>query len=178
MTSKIGVQREVIVFSGGDEWTVEELTEFLGHLYVLYNRISVLREERTKAPTRPSRQMYASKSRVPEDRKMIVESMTIHSPMEINLKGIADIIREAREAIKDIYRNPLERKHLEQQLEHDTKLNDIEIAKSKIDLIRDANQAMLEIGVSDEERHATLRALYAPASDAADIVEKKNLKIE
>jgi hypothetical protein len=177
-TSNNGIQRETIVFSGSNEWTVEELTEFLGHLYVLYNRISVLREERSKAPARLSRQMYASKSRVPDDRKMFVESLTIHSPMEINLEGIAEIIREAREAIKDIYRNPLERKQLEQQLEHDATLNDIEIARSKLDLIREANQLMLEIGVSDEERRATLKALYDPASDAADIVEQKNLEIE
>jgi hypothetical protein len=178
MTSDKAIQRETIVFSGGNEWTVEELTEFLGHLYVLYNRISVLREKRDKAPSKLSRQMYASKSRVPDDRKMIVESLTIHSPMEINLQGIAEIIREAREAIKDLYRNPLERRRLEEQLEHDSKLNDIEIAKCKIDLIREANQAMLEIGISDEERQATLKALYAPASDAAEIVEQKNLEIE
>lgn len=178
MTSENDIRRETIVFSGGNEWTVEELTEFLGHLYVLYNRISVLGEQRDKAPTRLSRQLYASKSRVPEDRKMIVESLTIHSPMEINLQGVAEIIRQAREAIKDLYRNPLERKRLEQQLEHETKLNDIEIAKCKIDLIRDANQAMLEMGISDEERQATLKALYAPAGDAADIVEQKNLEIE
>jgi hypothetical protein len=178
MTADKEIQHEMIAFSGGNDWTVEELTEFLGHLYVLYNRISVLREKRDKAPSKLSRQMYASKSRVPDERKMIVESLTIHSPMEINLQGIAEIIREAREVIKDLYRNPLERRRLEQQLEHDSTINDLEIAKCKIDLIRDANKAMLEIGISNEERQATLKALFAPASDAADIVEQKKLEIE
>ena len=177
MASTEQLQLESITISGGDRWTVEDLTEFLGHLYVLYNRISVLREERHKVPARLSRQMYASKSRVAEQQKMVVESLTIRSPMEINLQGIAAIIREAREAVKDIYRNPLERRKLEQQIEHEEKLNDIEIAASKLRLLRDANQTMLELGIPEEERRATLKALYDPAREAADIVVEKDLEI-
>lgn len=178
MTTTDGIELETITISGGDSWTVEELTEFLGHVYVLYNRISVLKEERHKAPARLSRQMYASKSRVAVEEKMTVDSLTIKSPMEINLSGIGEIIREAREAIKDIYRNPAERKRLEEQLRKEAKLNDIKIARSKLRLIRDANRTMREIGVPEEERQATLKALYDPASDAADTVAAKNLEIE
>ena len=56
--------------------------------------------------------------------------------------------------------------------------NDIELAKSKLKLIRDANQTMLEIGMSDDERRATLKALHDPARDAANIVAQKKLKID
>lgn len=178
MTTTNHLQLESITISGGDRWTVEELTEFLGHLYVLYNRISVLREERQQVPARLSRQMYASKSRVADPEKMTVESLTIRSPMEISLTGIAEIIREAREAVKDIYRNPLERRKLEQQIEHEEKLNDVELAESKLRLLRDANRTMLELGIPEGERRATLKALYAPASEAADMVVEKDLKID
>jgi hypothetical protein len=167
-----------LAISGGDDWTVEELTELLGHMYVLYNRISVLKETRRKAPARLSRQMYGSKGRVPQARKMTVESLTIQSPMTINFQGVGQIIKEVREAVKDFYRNPIERRQLEQQLEHQAKMNDIKLAESKLRLIRDANQTMLEIGVSDEERQASLKALQDPASDAADIIAQKKLKIE
>lgn len=178
MTTQDDLPLESITISGGDRWTVEELTEFLGHLYVLYNRISVLREERHQVPARLSRQLYASKSRVAEQQKMTVESLTIRSPMEINLRGIAEIIREARQAVKDIYRNPLERRKLEQQIEHEEKLNDVELAQSKLRLLRDANQTMLELGIPEGERRATLKALYAPASEAADMIVEKDLEID
>ncbi len=167
-----------MTITGGDEWTVEELTEFLSHIYVLYNRVSVLREERQRKPARFSKQMYASKRRVRSDKKMTIESLTIQSPMEVNLKGSGGIIKEVREGIKDAYRNPLERRKIEQQLQHDAQMNKIELAETKLKLIRSANQTMLEIGVSDEERQATLKALLGPAANAADIVEHKDLKIK
>ena len=36
----------------------------------------------------------------------------------------------------------------------------------------------IELGVSEEERRATLKALFDPARDAADTVAEKKLKIE
>lgn len=169
---------QTMTITGGDEWTVEDLTELLGHIYVLYNRISVLREKRSKKPASLSRQMYASKRRVRPDRKMTVDSLTIQSPMEVNLKGSGEIVEQVREGIKDIYRNPLERKKLGQQLQHDAKMNKIEVAEAKLKLIRSASKTMEEIGVSDEERQAVLKALLDPAMDAARMIEHKDLTIE
>ncbi len=57
-------------------------------------------------------------------------------------------------------------------------MNEMEVAETKLKLIRDANQAMLEIGMPDEDRQATLKALLDPAKDAADMVTQKNLEIE
>lgn len=169
---------ESIVITGGDDWTVEELTEFLGHLYVLYNRISVLKEKRRKKPASIARQMYASKSRVPLKKKMKVESLTIQSPMTINLLGIGEIVRQVRKGVKDFYRNPRERERLDEELRHEGEMNRIKEAAAKIELIRSANETLEEIGIPDDDRIASLRALASPASDAAEIVKRKKLRID
>ena len=109
---------------------------------------------------------------------MTVKSLTIQSPMAINLQGIGEIIREVHEGVNDVYRNPLERRRREQQLEHNAQMNKMEVAETKLKLIRDVNQAMLEIGMPDEDRQATLKALLDPAKDTADMVTQKNLEIE
>ena len=62
---------------------------------------------------------------------MTVKSLTIQSPMAINLQGIGEIIREVHEGVNDVYRNPLERRRREQQLEHNTQMNEMEVAETK-----------------------------------------------
>ena len=112
------------------------------------------------------------------DKKIVVSSLTIQSPMSIGLDGIGEIIREVRETVKDFYRNPRERQMLDQQLSHDAEMKKIKLAKSKLKLIRSANRTFDGLGLSKEDKNASIKALFDPANEASKLIQRKDLTID
>tara|TARA_R110002073_G_scaffold312409_2_gene483848 strand:- start:364 stop:1113 length:750 start_codon:yes stop_codon:yes gene_type:complete len=93
-----------------ENWTVQGLYTFFHQLNILYNRLYVLDDQIRSGHNRKLKSiLYGSLSRVEPEAQLILDSIEIHSPADINLTGSGEIIDELGETWKDLrYRNKIE----------------------------------------------------------------------
>lgn len=180
-TKEIGMQNDSassLTIRGGDDWTAEELSDLITSFYILYNRALVLSAKRYRSAGGLVHQLYASRGRVRPEDKLIVSSLSIASPMELNFRGTGGLLKQVRELTKDLTgRNRIEREMLQEDLDRQKDANRIASAKAKMELIQMAAQAIDAMDASPKERVKVLSAILDPAIDAANIIESKGLKL-
>ena len=120
-----------IKFKGDDEWSVVNLYRFLHYLNVFYNRLYVLEKYSHLDYSELKKKMNNSLNYIGKGNELSVSSMKLHSPFEIKLFGISDILKKIIDFYKDItYRIELEKQ--ERGLEIEKK--QIAVEKDKADL--------------------------------------------
>jgi hypothetical protein len=120
-----------IKFKGEDEWSVVNLYRFLHYLNVFYNRLYVLEKYSHLDYSELKKKMNNSLSYIGKGNELSVSSMKLHSPFEIKLFGISDILKTIIDFYKDItYRIALEKKERELELEK----KQIAVEKEQADL--------------------------------------------
>ena len=112
-------QRSQLELVAVENWSVQDLYTFFHQLNILYNRLYVLDDQIRIGNKRKLRSLlYGSLSRVKPLNQLVLASIEIHSPADINLEGAGEIIDELGETWKDLkYRNKIEEEHLNIQLQ-------------------------------------------------------------
>ena len=91
-----------IKFKGDDEWSVVNLYRFLHYLNVFYNRLYVLEKYSHLDYSELKKKMNNSLNYIGKGNELSVSSMKLHSPFEIKLFGISDILKKIIDFYKDI----------------------------------------------------------------------------
>jgi hypothetical protein len=167
-----------IKFSAQGDWTVTDLQNFFHQLNILYNRLYVIDDLNSDSKAKLTNILNTSLSRVPEYDQLLVDYIEIHSPAKFSLKGGDKIIGQVRSFIKDVwYDNKLEKKKKEQELEHQEKLNDLEIADKHTDLINKQIGILRDVGYSDEDIQKNIKKLTDPVNKISSIMYEKDVKL-
>lgn len=88
------------------------------------------------------------------------------------------IIGQTRGLIKDIwYDNSLEKKKKEQELSHQEKLNELELARQKTSLVEQQIGVMRNAGFSDEEIQENIKKLTDPVEKIYTLMQHREVKL-
>ena len=165
-----------IRFSAQDDWTVTDLQLFFHQLNILYNRLYVISELKPGSKAKLTNILNSSLSRVPEENQLLVDCIEIHSPAKFSFKGADKIIGQIRGFVKDIwYENRLEAKRKEQEIQHQAKKNELEIANERASLIERQIDIMKKAGFSDEEIQENIRKLTAPVEKISSVMQEREV---
>ena len=167
-----------IKFAAQEDWTVTDLQLFFHQLNILYNRLHVINSLKPGRKGKLANILNGSLSQVPEEEQLLVDYIEIHSPAKFSLKGVDKIIGQTRGLIKDIwYDNTLEKKKKEQELSHQEKLNELELARQRTSLIEQQIGIMKNAGFSDEEIQENIRKLTDPVEKISTVMQEKEVKL-
>ena len=114
---ELGNKLATLRLSASEDWSVYELFQVLHQLDILYNRLCVLKammqEGQRLQLKKIEARLYNAIAYVPQDNRLRVKQIGVHSPIQINLTGLAGSIREMRRLLKDVlYRNRIEKREL------------------------------------------------------------------
>jgi hypothetical protein len=165
------------IASEDEDWQVYELIEFLHQMNILYNRLFVLDKYSVQVSEKISYYMKNSLGKVPESKRLIISTVTIRSPAKITLEGSGEIISEIREASKDfLYRNKIEKERMSRQLEHETRMNEIEQKAAELKLVSEQINILKKMGYTDEDiRNQFLKNITQPLEKIIEISINKNV---
>lgn len=165
-----------IKFSAQEDWTVTDLQVFFHQLNILYNRLHVIDQLKPGRKGKLANILNGSLSYVPESEQLYVDFIEIHSPAKFSLKGGDKIIGQLRGLIKDIwYGNSLEKQEKAQQLEHQSRLNEIELANQRMALLERQIGVMKNAGFSDEEIQENIRKLTDPVEKISLVMQQREV---
>lgn len=167
-------------FDAVEDWSVEDFYTFFHQLNILYNRLTVLDDIKSrKRKVKLQSALYGSLSRIKPEDRLKVKSIEIHSPGEFNLLGVDKIIAQIRELIKDLlYRNRLDRQAAEEALRHKKEMNKLEELGASQNLLTSQIQAMEILGYDDEQIEAGTKALADPLSQILEIASRKDVTLK
>ena len=127
---------------------------------------------------------------VPFEHQLKIHKIELSSPGQIDVLGIASIIKEARELIKDRYRNKIERdqgmaniKKTNAETENiitDTELKRLEVIKASVDILKSLGHSDSEIREIMDNKISTPRNKLLKAMEENDIslVEPENTDVK
>lgn len=168
-----------LTFSGPDGWTAEDLAALLQNLYVLYNRTIILNSERASSAAGLLRLLYGSKSRVSDNDKLSIESLTIHSPIKLDLKGLGEPIEQIRGLVRDLQGgNKIELEAKKEALLHQRAMNRIAEQMAQLEVLEKAVNMADTLGSTKEEKEKIVNALFHPAEQLASVMDRKQLQLE
>lgn len=102
---------KTIRFSAAEDWTVEQLQTLLHALNIAYNRLYVLEFIAPGRRGKLDSLLMDSLSRVPDCAVLSIDSLEIHSPAKVSLKGLDKVVLQLRGLIRDIwFQNQLEKR--------------------------------------------------------------------
>lgn len=167
-----------IKFSAQEDWTVTDLQVFFHQLNILYNRLHVIDQLKPGRKGKLANILNGSLSQVPEEEQLFVDFIEIHSPAKFSLTGADKIIGQVRGLIKDIwYKNSQEKQLGQQQLEHQAKLNELELAKQRTALLQEQITVMKDAGFSSEEIQDNIRKLTDPVEKISSVMQQRQVKL-
>ena len=167
-----------IKFSAQEDWTVTDLQLFFHQLNILYNRLHVIDSLKPGRKGKLANILNNSLSQVPDDEQLLVDFIEIHSPAKFSLKGVDKIVGQARGLIKDFwYENNLEKKKKEQEISHQEKLNELELARQRTSLIEQEINVMKKAGFSDEEIKENIRKLTSPVEKISTVMHQRKVEL-
>ena len=170
---------EHLRFLGPDGWTAEDLTELLKNLYVLYNRTIILNAERQSSPAALLRKLDGSKSRIDDQDRLVIQSLTIRSPIKLDLKGLGEPVKQIRGLIRDLQGgNQIELEARKEALLHRKVMNRVEEREKQLGLLVKALDAADKVGATPEERKKIVEAIFHPAQELASVMNRKRLQLE
>ncbi len=165
-----------IKFSAEKDWTVADLHVFFHQLNILYNRLYVIDQLTERRKGKLGSMLSSSLAHVPNGEQLFVDFIEIHSPAKFSLKGVDKIICQLGELIKDFwYRNSLEKKEGAQNLAHQSDLNEIEVAKQRMELLDHQVSIMKNCGFSDEEIQENFRKLIDPLEKISSVMQHREV---
>ncbi|ELB2105130.1 hypothetical protein QNZ87_004309 [Vibrio parahaemolyticus] len=167
-------------FDAVEDWSVEDFYTFFHQINILYNRLSVLDDIRSKEKAvKLKSALYGSLSRIKSDERLKVKSIEIHSPGDFNLLGVDKIIGQVRELLKDItYRNKLERQAKEEEIRHQKEMNNLKTMAGRQKILANQIKLMKSLGYDDEQIEIGVKALADPLSQLADISTRKKVTVK
>lgn len=167
-----------LTLTGGDDWTAEDLASLISNFYVLYNRLLVLESKRYRSASGLKSQLYSSKGRVDQAHKLAIESITIKSPMKLNLRGSGKFVKQIRKLIGDLSgKNKLRRQLIEEELRHKKRKYRLEEAHQELELIESIAGSLDNMNAAPEEREKIISAILHPALEAAEMIDRKSLQV-
>ena len=165
-----------IKFSAQEDWTVTDLQLFFHQLNILYNRLYVIAELNPESKAKLSNILNSSLSRVPEEEKLLVDYIEMHSPAKFSLKGVDKIIKQVRYFVKDLwYDNRLESKKKTEEIQHQENMHEIEVANERISLIERQVGIMKNAGFSDDEIQNNIRKLTDPVKKISSVMQDRKV---
>lgn len=170
---------EKIKFTAQEDWTVTDLQLFFHQLNILYNRLYVIDGLESGGKAKLESILNGSLARVPEEDQLLVDYIEIHSPAKFSLKGADKIVGQLREFVKDIwYENRLESRRKEQEIQHQAKLNDLEIASQRAALLEKQIGIMKGAGFSDDEIKSNIKKLTDPVEKILSVMQERRVLLE
>jgi len=167
-----------IKFSAQEDWTVTDLQVFFHQLNILYNRLHVISHLKPGRKGKLSNILNGSLSQVAEEEQLFVDFIEIHSPAKFSLKGVDHIIGQVRGLIKDVwYANSLEKREKQQQLEHQGRLDEIELENQRTSLIERQIGIMRDAGFSNEEIQENIRKLTDPVEKISSVMQQREVAL-
>lgn len=179
------VEKSKLELVASEDWSVQDLYSFFHQLNILYNRLYVLDDQIQSKRIRKLRAiLYGSLSRVEPDDQLSLESIKIHSPAEINLKGSGKIIDELGETWKDLrYRNKIEEELLQIELQssksklaHEQNMDALEERAKADEIILRRLKGLKELGLDEEEIRIAAKALIDPLNQLLDVSKAKGIE--
>ncbi len=158
-------------FTSQGDWEVEDLHVFLHQLNVLYNRLYVINDLcETRAREfvdnkKIHNMLNRSLSRVPNERRLCIDYIEIHSPGNFGLKVKIDIEAEINIDINKITRE------IQILLNRCSKNLSTEIINHAV------KQTLESFGVPNEAQDYIVKQIAGPIKKLFDAVKKNDLKI-
>lgn len=168
-----------------ENWSVFDLYSFFHQLNIFYNRLYVLDDQiQSKKVRKLKSVLHGSLSRVDPGDQLQLESIEIHSPAEINLRGVGNIIKELGEAWKGYkYRNKIEEDRLKTELEilkegrdHKRNMNALEEREKADRIIFERLAQLKRLGFPEEELLIAAKALADPYNQLVEISSAKAIE--
>jgi len=151
---------QAIQFSAEDAWTVADLQLFLNLLDILYCRLYIIDrqvfdgEDLSRILTRP-------KSHVPDEHKLLIEFIEMHSPALIRIQGADKIVKQIRLLLEYFMEFPHRRR------------------KNRLDEAEQAERIMRKCGFPEGKRQAVvqehLNKLHGPVERLIKLMKRKGM---
>lgn len=94
-----------IQFSAQDDWNVQDLIDFLRQVDLLYSRLYLLNEFEFESRVKFTRILSHPVDHVPDESRLLIDYIEIHSPALISLKGIGRAMKQIRLLVNDWHEN-------------------------------------------------------------------------
>lgn len=167
-----------IRFSAKESWKVADLHNFFHQLNILYNRLYVVSELSERGNAKLATILDNSLARVRDEQQLSVDYVEIHSPAQFSFIGLDKTIKQIRSLIKDLwYENRLERTKMENAIAHQGRMDDVEIAKARTELIETQIRIMKASGYSAEEIKENTKKLVDPFDKLIVTMREKEVRL-